>query len=563
MLISNLGTKETYSIAHIRILAPAEPDAPYPVELSLPEWRAFDQVFLTLDLATLAQELEPRAYGEALGRLLFADNVLGKHYHETLAAVRGRGEGLHVRLECNLPELHAVHWERILHQLDGEWIPLGSTAISPFSRYIPARQWDRPLPIAQRPLRILAIIAAPDDLNDYGLDPIAAQEREALHTLLDALPETEVTYLESKTANLPTLTNLRDGLGDGFHIVHMLCHGASLPTDTVLYLEHDNGAVDPVEGARLVEAFKVCQQPPALCFLAACESAKRTSSDAFVPLGPALVEDGGVQAVVAMSARVGQQTARQFSQQFYDRLLAHGIVDLATNQARAMVQDQWDWGAPVLFSRLPDNQLIDFPIGERYNMYFVPANKAAETADRAREMVRLEGHGAALVAELEEVIKELGKSHKIVVDLASSFRSTGEDPATFAAKFAEYYPGFKAYYDHEAWEDESTSCSKIDQLRMLVMPKLSKLLDRQTWQDLDQQLAAMNETDWQLIDFLREFVESMNTTVEQIKVLLRAGKIDEAIARKIDFEAKISPSFRRSKEMRKHMGDRTGYIAAC
>jgi hypothetical protein len=59
-----------------------------------------------------------------------------------------------------------------------------------------------------------------------------------------------------------------------------------------------------------------------------------------------------------MADRVGMAMARQFARQFYDRVLTHGVVDLAVHQARTMVRDQGDWSVPVLFSRLPDNQLF-------------------------------------------------------------------------------------------------------------------------------------------------------------------------------------------------------------
>ncbi|MSP14929.1 MAG: hypothetical protein EXR62_18470 [Chloroflexi bacterium] len=47
-----------------------------------------------------------------------------------------------------------------------------------------------------------------------------------------------------------------------------------------------------------------------------------------------------------------------FTGQFYTRLPDHGFVDLAVNVAHAQIRDQRDWGMPVLFSRLPDNQIL-------------------------------------------------------------------------------------------------------------------------------------------------------------------------------------------------------------
>jgi formylglycine-generating enzyme required for sulfatase activity len=68
----------------------------------------------------------------------------------------------------------------------------------------------------------------------------------------------------------------------------------------------------------------------------------------------------GVPAVLAMQDQVPVNTAREFSRVFYRRLLAHGLVDLACNEARAslLTADLPGSAIPVLFSRLPDNRLI-------------------------------------------------------------------------------------------------------------------------------------------------------------------------------------------------------------
>ena len=296
--------------------------------------------------------------------MLFADDATGDAFRETLAAIEARGGALRLRLRIDPPDLAALGWERVFAPIDGNWQPLAATAATPFSRYVLAQGWERPAPVTERPLRLLAVIASPANLAEFGLDPIATDERKALHDLLDGLPDVTVTYLESGTAAPPTMNAIRAALAAGYHIVHFLCHGAATEGGTALYLEGDDGAVDVVKADRLLGAFSLVKTPPSLCFLAACETAARSRHDAFVPLGPALVEQGGASAAIAMADRVGLDTARLFTGQFYARLLNHGVADLATNEARALVQDQWDWGVPVLFCRLHDSQLIDFPAGK-------------------------------------------------------------------------------------------------------------------------------------------------------------------------------------------------------
>ncbi|MBE0697229.1 MAG: CHAT domain-containing protein, partial [Anaerolineaceae bacterium] len=388
----------------------------------------------------------PQAYGLALGKAIFADAVLGKTYGETLAVCQGRGDGLRVRLLLEAEDLQGIPWERLHQQLDGEWLPLGSTAVTPFSRFVPPQQWARPQPVVQRPLRILLVIASPADLERAKLDPILEPERKKLRDLFTLLPDVSVTILESGTSAPPTLDEIRKSLAEGYHIVHFLCHGVKTNAGTALFLEKPGGMVDVVTTQRLVNAVKALQSPPVFCFLTACESAARARSDGFLPIGPALVEDGGVQAVIAMTSRVGIELASQFTSQFYTRLLKHGVLDLAVNEARALVQDQWDWGVPVLFSRLVDNQLLDFPIGRIYDDFLIHNDRAFAAVDEAIAAARLEDHGQELVTNLLELVDELRKSHGALVTIASKFRRTGQDPQSFSKDFQDFYYLFKEYY---------------------------------------------------------------------------------------------------------------------
>jgi photosystem II stability/assembly factor-like uncharacterized protein len=361
MLINDPGPHGNYQTVEIRLFGPVA-QGEYPVELSVPSRRNFPLTKLQLDRVGLETlETDPQAYGRALGKALFAEETLGPAYRETLAAFQARGEGLRVRLRLDVPELEDIHWERMYHPLAGKWFPLGVTALTPFSRYVPAGGWERPQLVTERPLRILAVIASPFDLAKWKLDAIATEERQALHSILDGFYDVSVTYLESDTANRPTRNQLRRALASGYHLVHFLCHGVVESGGTALYLEDEAGSVDAVASQELLNIFAALAEPPLLCFLAVCESARRRRTDGFLPLGPLLVEAGRIEAVIAMTDQVGMRTAQFFADQFYTHLVRHGAVDLAMNEARAQVQDQWDWGVPVLFSRLPDNQLLAAP----------------------------------------------------------------------------------------------------------------------------------------------------------------------------------------------------------
>ncbi|PKO13330.1 MAG: hypothetical protein CVU39_19185 [Chloroflexi bacterium HGW-Chloroflexi-10] len=555
MINQQIGPREDYNNLQINISKPSNTAKRFTVQMHITGWRYFDPAeFRFKSAELLALSADPNTYGQALGKAFFSEQCIGDPYSETLAAIQARGDGLRVQLILDSPELQELHWERIFHPIAGAWQPVGSTAVTPFSRFIRPQQWDRPTAITTRPLRILVVIASPANLeSDFQLHPIAAEERLKLHTMFDQIPDLATTYLESGTANPPTLNAIRQHLADGYHLVHFLCHGAHTSAGIGLFLEDPDGQVDPVEQNRLISAFKVLKTPPVFCFLAACESAKQERHDAFLPLGPSLVGEGGLQAVVAMTGKVGLPLAQQFAGQFYVRLLKHGVVDLAMNEARALVQDDWDWGVPVLFTRLQDNQLIDFPIGKMYERYLSHTDTAFLAVDEVLSNARLEDHGGRLADDLQELVNELSKSHGVQVEVASKFRRTGRDPQNFAQKFEGFYYDFKDYYDNQTWVSENTSCTRIDALKAEILPKLSPLLSPANFSLLEEELNMLSNADADLLRYFNEYISIMNAAVEEIWAALESDNIESAIQIKRDFEAQISPSFQRSKAMFERM----------
>jgi hypothetical protein len=67
----------------------------------------------------------------------------------------------------------------------------------------------------------------------------------------------------------------------------------------------------------------------------------------------------GVPAVVAMQSLVTVETARRFSAECYRRLVKHGLIDLAVNEARSalVTSGRPDAGVPVLFMRLKSGKV--------------------------------------------------------------------------------------------------------------------------------------------------------------------------------------------------------------
>jgi CHAT domain len=346
----------------IRISPSAGAGKAYPVEMRVSGRGDILEGNLYLGSVLYLAVADPQVYGRALGEALFQGTALGDAFNQALAALPAPDGKLRVRLRLEAPELHAVYWEHLSYPLGGEWHPLGFGTNTPFSRDVPGPWQEALAPPAGRPLRLLAVVASPTDLERYKLNPISEEERQALRKALAQLPDVAVTYLESGGKDRPTLDRVVAAFGEGFHLVHFLCRAATTVGrgGAALFLEQPSGSVDVVGSERLRDSFSRSRTRPWVCFLGEGTADTRLHNPAPLLLGRILVEYAGIPAAVVMTERVGPETAGRFARAFYGGLLTHGAIDVAANEARALVQDGWHWGVPVLYSLLSDNQIPGF-----------------------------------------------------------------------------------------------------------------------------------------------------------------------------------------------------------
>ena len=124
-----------------------------------------------------------------------------------------------------------------------------------------------------------------------------------------------------------------------------------------LAFEDEHGDADLISGRTLGTLFK--NTSARLAVLNACQSAQNAqNAQALTGVGPALV-DAGLPAVVAMQFIVGDESARAFTQDFYEMLSHYLPVDECISRAReglmlAAGVDNVDWATPVLYLRAPD-----------------------------------------------------------------------------------------------------------------------------------------------------------------------------------------------------------------
>jgi len=340
--------KLTYADLEIRILEQQEEG--YPVEITLNNEQEFPRGVLQPDFLPWVPSASPTEDGEQLFEWLFADDRLKTAWAEVCGQAPQRR--IRLRIDATAAELHAVSWEL----LQKGPVMLSAQTDTPFSRYLPiALPWSEA--VEERPIRVLVVISDPDDLEaQYGLAPVdVALEQEILETAFATVgpDELQADFLDAPV----TPERLEEALRDGYHVLHFVGHGAFSAErgQAVLYMQQgEKGHVKQVRDDELVSMVARQGVRPRLVTLVACQSASRSTADAFLGLGPKLVRVG-VPAVVAMQDVVMVKTARKLSATFYPRLLEHGQVDLAINEARStlLTAGRADAAVPVLFMAPP------------------------------------------------------------------------------------------------------------------------------------------------------------------------------------------------------------------
>lgn len=337
----------------------------------------------------LSSLTDPEAYGLALFDALFVDHIYTA-YTTARERARTRTAGrlrLRLWIDHKAADLHALIWERLNYRSEGAAFRITTDAKLPFSRYF-GLQSDEAAAIVG-PVRMLCVIANPDNLAAYDLTPLTIEDEIAnLRAALDGLQKSGVSVtimpgwgglsadqMQSLTAagyaiisGPVTLGYIQQQLMDkpGYHIVHLLGHGTFSQSTgrAALMLEDKNGQVQGVTDRELQQRLAGLEHKPHLIFLAACESAKREHPDhsadvvnAFTGLAQHLVQID-IPAVVAMQDKIAVPAAQELTRYFYHYLLQHGVVDKALNQARGFLVDTPDWATPALFMRLREGRLL-------------------------------------------------------------------------------------------------------------------------------------------------------------------------------------------------------------
>ncbi|MGD2207496.1 MAG: CHAT domain-containing protein, partial [Anaerolineae bacterium] len=233
---------------------------------------------------------------------------------------------------------------------------LSTSPRSPVVRFLDLPDTPRSLAV-QPPLRLLHLVASPEDAPRLDVAGEAARLRSALTAPMD---ETKIEIVPGQPG---TLAVLRDRLRQGCHAFHFSGHGGFFGETGYLLFEDDDGRGQPVTSDTLAQLFR--DTGVRLALLNACESALAATGDAFSSVAAALVR-AGLPAVIAHQYAMPDSSAQAFAAEFYDALTDDYPVDAAVSEGRKAIlselgepwRAQVDWATPVLFMRAPEGRIL-------------------------------------------------------------------------------------------------------------------------------------------------------------------------------------------------------------
>lgn len=321
--------------------------------------RTLRQVRLTASSGDDQPALTPRSFGQRLYDAVFA-GAIHTQLLRSLDAVRTQDKGLRIRLRLsNVPELAELPWE-YLYATDDLDRPLAIGTDTPLVRYLDLAEPDAPQAM-RPPLRILGIVSDPSDVSPLAVE----QEWRRLHDAVADLASRQLLTLERLAQ--PTVEALQTRLrGNPIHVLHFIGHGDfdEESSTGLLLFENDEGKGRPVSAEDL--AFLTRNHASLrLAFLNACQGAQGAQTNPFGGVAQKLVQQG-LPAVLAMQFPVSDRSAITLASEFYRALAEGEPIDAATSEARRAValENDREWGTPVLFTRANDNRILEIPSGD-------------------------------------------------------------------------------------------------------------------------------------------------------------------------------------------------------
>ncbi|WP_369257223.1 CHAT domain-containing protein [Streptomyces sp. R35] len=327
-----------------------------------------------------------------LGRILF-DALLAGTGSALLMAARNRAaqQGGQVRLVLRVqpPELARLPWEFMYDTGEDGYLGLDL----PLVRH---PQVARPVAALRvvPPLRILGMVARPDDQEPLAAHAEQQRLREALADLV-AEGRVELGWVAGQTwrdlrdavrrdARTHAPGGQQSGQG-GWHVLHFIGHGGfdARAQEGTLALAGEQGGTHFLGAGEL--AMLLAGHPSLrLAVLNACESGRADALNPFSSVAGALMRKG-MPAVLAMQYEVSDEAALECARTFYEALARQLPIDVAVMEARQAMSisrpQTLEWGTPVLYMRSLDGNGHLFDLADDVGPGPVPDLRPAPDLD--------------------------------------------------------------------------------------------------------------------------------------------------------------------------------------
>ncbi len=319
-----------------------------------------DQAWAALEASAGGRpDLEYPGLMRSVGRRLFKALFAGELAHLLHASMRMAYQaqaGLRLHLDLSqAPAFEPLPWEYLYDPERNEFLSLSIHA--PLTRHID-RMYRIDSYTVEPPLRVLVAVAEPTTYARFG------GERKWLDLIdaIDYLARDRRLLLER--LKKPTLFELQRRLRRGeHHVFHFIGHALFEPNsrDGLLVMEDEIGRGRTISGQHLGTLLHD-HYPLRLVTLQSCDDFADGLYDNPFALAANQIVTRGVPAAIALPMAMPGASTTTFLQSVYAALANYRPVDLAVTEGRMAMQRREEgvlWGAPLLYSRAPDERLFD------------------------------------------------------------------------------------------------------------------------------------------------------------------------------------------------------------
>jgi tetratricopeptide (TPR) repeat protein len=253
-----------------------------------------------------------------------------------------------VRIAPDANELEAIAWETLF---DGEEFIAAGTKTT-ISRLPLDVKPQGTLPAVPLPLKMLALVSSPLDLQDHSRLQMEREQEILLEAINDPAGQGR---LRADFEDEAKLEILEGSLETSYQIFHFTGHGLAPENGGGLLLEDAQGKSRPTSVAEVLQSLQRGENSLRLVVLSGCQTARTINVGGFRDMARGLLRRR-IPAVIAMQFSISDTGGLKFAEAFYTRIASGRTLELASHAARRalLLSDDYylqaDALAPVLLT---------------------------------------------------------------------------------------------------------------------------------------------------------------------------------------------------------------------